>query len=359
MWFGSFRCGASPDYRRPPGSHRMTQPLQRERARAITSRTFADELMPARQRAVLLTGEYNASCGQPAADRESILRRLLRQARSGAYFEPDLHCEFGYNVTLGDGFSAKLRLRPARPATPAPGRTARALIADTSVCSGVERLVCLDEPQVGEPHDQARARGRAAQKSHAERPARQGCYADKPPGFVAASGPDRECVALATCPHDDGLAEPLRQGGDRPVRDTPRDDCSQLQDAVGQLDAGLDPLLRVGTDQQARLIELGREVSDEPDLSGRPVGEVGEQGVACVVDEAVGGGSPQVAAPRRGDQQVVLVPGDLRGWVQPIKVPPTRTPPVSRSSIGHGINLPTTAGSRGCRGRPVAVCPAL
>jgi hypothetical protein len=84
----------------------MTQPLQRERARAITSTTFADELMQARQRAVLLTGEYNASCGQPAADREVILRRLLRQARSGAYFEPDLHCEFGYNVTLGDGFSA-------------------------------------------------------------------------------------------------------------------------------------------------------------------------------------------------------------------------------------------------------------
>jgi hypothetical protein len=81
----------------------MTQPSQRERAPAITSTTFADELMQARQRAVLLTREYNASCGQPAADREAILRR---QARSGAYFEPDLHCQFGYNVTLADGFSA-------------------------------------------------------------------------------------------------------------------------------------------------------------------------------------------------------------------------------------------------------------
>lgn len=169
----------------------------------------------------------------------------------------------------------------------------------------MEGLVCLDEPQVGKPYDQAGARGRRAHQSHAERPGRQGCYADEPPGFVAASGPDREGVAVATCPHDDGLAEPLRHGGDRPVRDTARDECSQLQDAVGQLDAGLDPLLRVGTDQQARLIELGREVSDEPDLGGRPVGEVGEQGVACVVDEAVGGGSPQVAALRRSDQRIV------------------------------------------------------
>ena len=182
--------------------------------------------------------------------------------------------------------------------------------------------------------------GRAAHESHAERPGRQGCDAHEPPGFVAASSPDRECVAGATCPYDDGLARPLGHGGDRPVRDTPRDDCSELQDAVGQLDAGLDPLLRVGTDQQARLVELGREVSDEPDLSGRPVGEVGEQGVAGVVDEPVGGGSPQVAALRCGDQQVVLVAGDLRRWVQPVTVPPARTPPVSRSSVGHGIILP-------------------
>src|SRR3954453_13623538 len=208
MWFGSFRCGASPDYRRPPGSHRMTQPLQRERARAITSTTFADELMQARQRAVLLTGEYNASCGQPAADREAILRRLLRQAVQRRLIRARPALRVRRQRRARRRLLCQLRLRPARPATPAPARTTRALVADTSVCSGGERLVCLDEPQVGEPHDQARARGRAAQKSHAERPGRQGCYADKPPGFVAASGPDRECVALATCPHDDGLAEP-------------------------------------------------------------------------------------------------------------------------------------------------------
>jgi hypothetical protein len=81
-------------------------PIRAFALRVERQHDFADELVQARQRAVLLTGEYNASCGQPAADLEAILRRLLRQARSGGYFEPDLHFEFGNNVTLGDGFSA-------------------------------------------------------------------------------------------------------------------------------------------------------------------------------------------------------------------------------------------------------------
>jgi maltose O-acetyltransferase len=67
---------------------------------------LTDELVQARERAVLLTGEYNASFGRPAAEREAILRRLLRSVGAGCHFEPTFRCEFGFNITVGDRFYA-------------------------------------------------------------------------------------------------------------------------------------------------------------------------------------------------------------------------------------------------------------
>ncbi|MGK5681606.1 sugar O-acetyltransferase [Actinoplanes sp. URMC 104] len=83
--------------------------LEEQRAHILSGAMYddlTDELLQARQRAVLLTGEYNASFGQPQAVREEILRRLLHRVGEGCHFEPTLRCEFGFNVSVGDRFYA-------------------------------------------------------------------------------------------------------------------------------------------------------------------------------------------------------------------------------------------------------------
>ncbi len=67
---------------------------------------LAPELLAARERAVLLTDEYNASFSQPAAEREALLRRLLGSVGTRVHFEPTFRCEFGRNIHIGDRFYA-------------------------------------------------------------------------------------------------------------------------------------------------------------------------------------------------------------------------------------------------------------
>jgi maltose O-acetyltransferase len=67
---------------------------------------LTDELVEARQRTVLLTNRYNASFGSPQGVREELLRQLFAYVGSGAHFEPDLRCEFGYNISVGRNFYA-------------------------------------------------------------------------------------------------------------------------------------------------------------------------------------------------------------------------------------------------------------
>lgn len=64
------------------------------------------ELLAARERAVLLTNEYNASFSQPEAEREALLRRLLGSVGTRVHFEPTFRCEFGSNIHIGDRFYA-------------------------------------------------------------------------------------------------------------------------------------------------------------------------------------------------------------------------------------------------------------
>jgi maltose O-acetyltransferase len=67
---------------------------------------LTSELVAARERTVLLTDEYNRSFGQPPAEREAILRRLLESVGRDCHFEPTFRCEFGFNIRIGDGFYA-------------------------------------------------------------------------------------------------------------------------------------------------------------------------------------------------------------------------------------------------------------
>ncbi|BAK33864.1 putative galactoside O-acetyltransferase [Microlunatus phosphovorus NM-1] len=83
--------------------------LDQQRARILAGAIYNDlteELVQARERAVMATNRYNASFGQPPEVREALLRDLLQHAGTGAFFEPTFRCEFGYNIWVGEGFYA-------------------------------------------------------------------------------------------------------------------------------------------------------------------------------------------------------------------------------------------------------------
>lgn len=67
---------------------------------------LSEELIEARQHAVLATNLYNDSFGQRSEVREKILRGLLARAGAGAHFEPTFRCEFGFNIAVGQNFYA-------------------------------------------------------------------------------------------------------------------------------------------------------------------------------------------------------------------------------------------------------------
>jgi maltose O-acetyltransferase len=83
--------------------------LDAQREHILSGRMYNDltaELVEARERTVLLTNEYNDSFGKPQAERETILRRLLKSVGTGCHFEPTFRCEFGFNISVGDAFYA-------------------------------------------------------------------------------------------------------------------------------------------------------------------------------------------------------------------------------------------------------------
>ena len=85
----------------------MTLAEQRELIRSGQMyNDLTDELVQARERTVLLTNEYNAAFGRPAAERERILAALLGSIGRGVHFEPTFRCEFGVNIVIGDNFYA-------------------------------------------------------------------------------------------------------------------------------------------------------------------------------------------------------------------------------------------------------------
>lgn len=67
---------------------------------------LTEELVAARARAVQATDRYNASVGQSAEVREALLRELLGHVGANAFFEPTFRCEFGDNISVGEGFYA-------------------------------------------------------------------------------------------------------------------------------------------------------------------------------------------------------------------------------------------------------------
>lgn len=83
--------------------------FEEQKARILAGKMYNDltqELVDARKRAVNLTDAYNASYGELPKVREAILRKLVKHAEDGAFFEPGFRCEFGFNITLGKNFYA-------------------------------------------------------------------------------------------------------------------------------------------------------------------------------------------------------------------------------------------------------------
>lgn len=83
--------------------------LDEQRALMLSGAMYndlTDELVQARERAVLATDRYNASYGRPAEVRQALLRELLGQVGERAMFEPTFRCEFGFNISVGEDFYA-------------------------------------------------------------------------------------------------------------------------------------------------------------------------------------------------------------------------------------------------------------
>ncbi len=83
--------------------------LEQQRQLILRGEMYNDltgELIKARENAVLLTNEYNNSYGRSAEKREQILKRLFASIGEDVYFEPNMRCEFGYNISIGNHFYA-------------------------------------------------------------------------------------------------------------------------------------------------------------------------------------------------------------------------------------------------------------
>ena len=46
---------------------------------------------------------YNAALAQPVSERHALLRERLGHVGTGAVIRPPFFCDYGYNISLGDG----------------------------------------------------------------------------------------------------------------------------------------------------------------------------------------------------------------------------------------------------------------
>jgi maltose O-acetyltransferase len=61
------------------------------------------EIVADQARAADWMARFNVSRTQPLADREALLREGLGSVGKGAVIRPPFHCDYGYNVHLGEG----------------------------------------------------------------------------------------------------------------------------------------------------------------------------------------------------------------------------------------------------------------
>lgn len=60
------------------------------------------DLSADRRRARLLTKSFNNSCDDQQNERASLIRKLIPNSGESVWIEPPFHCDYGWNITLGD-----------------------------------------------------------------------------------------------------------------------------------------------------------------------------------------------------------------------------------------------------------------
>lgn len=84
---------------------------QRERMLAgLPYKPWLDGLPEARERAQRLCYEYNHLPPERWGERESLLKQLLGKTGRKLTVEPDFHCDYGANITVGENFYANFNL---------------------------------------------------------------------------------------------------------------------------------------------------------------------------------------------------------------------------------------------------------
>ena len=67
---------------------------------------YDDELVAARKAARRLTRPYNATTEDEVEERERLLRALFGRVEGRVEVEPPFRCDYGFNISVGDGFYA-------------------------------------------------------------------------------------------------------------------------------------------------------------------------------------------------------------------------------------------------------------
>ena len=66
-------------------------------------RASCPELVADAARAAAWMDRYNARLAAPAGDRHRMLSELYAHVGDGAVIRPPFHCDYGFNISLGDG----------------------------------------------------------------------------------------------------------------------------------------------------------------------------------------------------------------------------------------------------------------
>jgi maltose O-acetyltransferase len=88
----------------PPSLGPALAAIRTERQKMLSGEPYSAsdlELATARRRARELLARYNAAT--QAADRWTILKKLLAKMGRDVFIEPPFFCDYGSNITLGDG----------------------------------------------------------------------------------------------------------------------------------------------------------------------------------------------------------------------------------------------------------------
>ena len=62
-----------------------------------------DEIQQAQAAAKSWMARYNAAADRPATERRALLRERFAQVGEGAVIRPPFHCDYGFNISLGEG----------------------------------------------------------------------------------------------------------------------------------------------------------------------------------------------------------------------------------------------------------------